>query len=227
MEYDESRVYTALNANELKVGSRVIVADTLAELKLKLQKVNDTNDTLIVDLVGIGSEIDEYRFETTNDNFWQLAYLVSEPEEKQIWYAHTCGNSFVIDNIEADVAYFSENLDEVESWCCKQSYCKACAYYNDKNDKTSCKALGYQPVEAGSYSCRTFSPKEKRRVTYREFVRWLAKGKGQALYCDIILTDFKYDLGVDSKMVDKDIKVRRWIDDDWHEPTAEYLGIKD
>ena len=70
-------------------------------------------------------------------------------------------------------------------------------------------------------------PEESRRVTYRELTKWLAKGKGQALYCDIILTDFKYDLGVDSKMVDEDIRVRRWIDNDWHEPTAEYLGIKD
>lgn len=155
--------------------------------------------------------------------------------ETTMWYAHACGNSYTVNNIETGAVYSSKDLDEVESWCCKQSYCKACAYYDDKNDKTSCKALGYQPVEAGSYSCRTFLPslvvglkKEKsRRVTYREFAKWLAKGKGQALYCDITHTDFKYDLGLDSKTVDEDIRVRRWIDDDWHEPTAEYLGIKD
>lgn len=33
MEFDESRVYTALNADKLEVGSKVITADTLKQLK--------------------------------------------------------------------------------------------------------------------------------------------------------------------------------------------------
>ena len=83
MEFDKNRVFTALNADELKVGSRVIVADTLEVLKLNLQKVNNINDALVFDLIKIGSETDEYRFETT-ENIWQLAYLISEPEEKKL-----------------------------------------------------------------------------------------------------------------------------------------------
>ena len=84
MEYDETRVYTAKDADKLKVGSKVIVADTLAELKLKLRNIDDI---LVFNLIGIGSETDEYRFETINDGFnddvWQLAYLISEPEESK------------------------------------------------------------------------------------------------------------------------------------------------
>ena len=33
MKFDKSRVYTALNADELKVGSKVIVADSVRALK--------------------------------------------------------------------------------------------------------------------------------------------------------------------------------------------------
>jgi len=37
MEFDKSRVYTAVNADELKVGSKVICADTVKVLRKKVQ----------------------------------------------------------------------------------------------------------------------------------------------------------------------------------------------
>lgn len=37
MESDKSKVYTVLNADELKLGSGVIVADTLKDLKNKVE----------------------------------------------------------------------------------------------------------------------------------------------------------------------------------------------
>jgi len=37
MEFDKSRVYTAVNADELKVGSKVICADTVKALRKKVQ----------------------------------------------------------------------------------------------------------------------------------------------------------------------------------------------
>ena len=36
MEFDKSRVFTTVNADELKVGSKVIVADNLASLKRRV-----------------------------------------------------------------------------------------------------------------------------------------------------------------------------------------------
>lgn len=33
MEFDKSRVYTVLNADELQIGSKVILGNTLSELK--------------------------------------------------------------------------------------------------------------------------------------------------------------------------------------------------
>ena len=38
MEFDKSRVYTALNADELKIGSRCIFADTVKGLRRKVQE---------------------------------------------------------------------------------------------------------------------------------------------------------------------------------------------
>lgn len=36
MEFDKSRVYTAVNADELKIGSKCIFADTLGALSAKV-----------------------------------------------------------------------------------------------------------------------------------------------------------------------------------------------
>jgi len=75
MEFDKSRVYTALNAEELKVGSKVIVADNLEELKLHVSRGDRVRT-----LRRIEPEHLPYRFVVT-DCEYVLAYLVSEPEE--------------------------------------------------------------------------------------------------------------------------------------------------
>ena len=43
MEFDKSRVYTALNADELQIGSRCIFADTVRGLRRKVEEERDTN----------------------------------------------------------------------------------------------------------------------------------------------------------------------------------------
>ena len=84
MKFDESRVYTALNADKLKVGSRVIVADNIALLKKRVAAYHDGGD------VKRFIKIDEIRPEQYESRFvihgeltyvcWSLAYLVSEPD---------------------------------------------------------------------------------------------------------------------------------------------------
>lgn len=74
MEFDVARVYTAVNADELKVGSKVIVADNLADLKAKVEQ-----DTKPATLQGIEPDDRLYRFLTIYPRN-ALAYLVSEPE---------------------------------------------------------------------------------------------------------------------------------------------------
>lgn len=73
MEFDKNRVYTAVNAEELKVGSKVIVADNLKFLKEKVAfgPVPD-------ELTKVLDESNEYRF-VVDKNHCALAYLVEEP----------------------------------------------------------------------------------------------------------------------------------------------------
>jgi len=74
MELDKSRVYTALNADELRVGDKVIVANTMAELKGKLSRESARGI-----LTGILDENWYGRFEIGNHNY-SLAYLVERKE---------------------------------------------------------------------------------------------------------------------------------------------------
>lgn len=91
MEFDKSKVYTALNADELKIGSKVIVADSLSRLKSRVEA--DYNIVLLED---IRSEEYDSRF-YNGDAYFNLAYLVSEPEEKKLKW-----NDLVIGDIITD-----------------------------------------------------------------------------------------------------------------------------
>ena len=43
MKFDKSRVYTAVNADELKIGSRCLFADTVRGLRRKVEEEGDAN----------------------------------------------------------------------------------------------------------------------------------------------------------------------------------------
>lgn len=73
--FDKSRVYSAANADELKVGSKVCLADSLSNLKSKVYREKT------VTLLRINDEDQQYRFGDENCNF-ALAYLIEPPEEK-------------------------------------------------------------------------------------------------------------------------------------------------
>lgn len=82
MEFDKSRVYTSLNADELKVGSKVICAITMADLKERVNK-----DAQIAEIDGILPEDFEQRIRVClSEGYFSypLAYLVAEPEKKKL-----------------------------------------------------------------------------------------------------------------------------------------------
>lgn len=81
MDFDKSKVYTAVNADELKIGSKVVCANTIKDLK---RKVTENEITEIKD---IKDDCYENRFSAWFDDDllgYALAYLVSEPEEKKL-----------------------------------------------------------------------------------------------------------------------------------------------
>lgn len=78
MEFDKSRVYTALNADELPIGSKCVFADTIQVLKklvetsvglerLKLRNVQDDTNTC--------------RFIDKTGTIFAFAYLIEPPAE--------------------------------------------------------------------------------------------------------------------------------------------------
>lgn len=104
MEFDKSKVYTALNADELKVGSKVIVADSMDILK---DHVNYYDRICVLD--NIESEDYTNRFFANNAN-WNLAYLVSELEEKKLkWTDLKIGDIIRYDNKVAMVTAIDAN----------------------------------------------------------------------------------------------------------------------
>ena len=78
MEFDKTRVYTALNADEVKVGSKGYFADSISELK---RKVSEGDEPLT--LVKICEEEAATRFATFSASVYFLFYLVEEPKEKK------------------------------------------------------------------------------------------------------------------------------------------------
>ena len=81
MEFDKSRVYTAVNADELQIGSKVILGNTLSELK---EAVEVEKEEAIQNLAIIHGEDIMLRF--TGDKYhsgYTLAYLIEPPAEKK------------------------------------------------------------------------------------------------------------------------------------------------
>lgn len=74
MDFDKSKVYTALNADELKAGSIVCVADSLSNLKSRFYRGKTGT------LSQINSEDSQYRFRFETCDF-ALAYLIEPPKE--------------------------------------------------------------------------------------------------------------------------------------------------
>lgn len=71
MDFDLSRVYTATNADELHAGAEVVVADTMADLRMKVAEADDCKTRL----TEIGTEDLQYRFRTAGAGY-ALAYLL-------------------------------------------------------------------------------------------------------------------------------------------------------
>ncbi len=82
MEFDKSRVYTALNADELEVGSKVIIADSLQALKDKFSKFA-FDENYAIRIGSILPETEIHRFKTSIGNVYPLAYLISPPKKPE------------------------------------------------------------------------------------------------------------------------------------------------
>lgn len=108
MKFDKSKVYTAVNADELKVGSRVLVADDLEELK---RLVSDNAEPRI--LFKIQDESMKHRFVVKEEYIlsYALAYLVSGPAKLK-WTDLTLGDVITRDKLKFMVTGIDSEVDE-------------------------------------------------------------------------------------------------------------------
>ena len=109
MEFDKSRVYTALNAEDLPIGSKCIFADTLKKLKEGI--CENHIDTLF----GITDEHYSCRFVSDNGRKRQfaLAYLIELPAEPK--YKPFSSSGKALEVIKAHDGWIKEK--ETEEFC--------------------------------------------------------------------------------------------------------------
>lgn len=68
---------------------------------------------------------------------------------------------------------------------------------------------------------------EQKKVTNRELARWLAKGNGEVMWANNVLSNWNYSNDEENKVLDESLSVRKWDDTEWHKPTRECLGLED
>lgn len=70
-----------------------------------------------------------------------------------------------------------------------------------------------------------------RRATNRELAKWLREGNGDVGYgmdgIPVAFIGFRYYANEEDFPVREDVYIRKWEDTEWHEPTADYLGLED
>jgi hypothetical protein len=72
-------------------------------------------------------------------------------------------------------------------------------------------------------------PPKPRRATWLEVARWCATGNGFVYDSDRdkIDTGIMFKPSNESEPIVDVIKVRKWEDTEWHEPTVDYMGLED
>lgn len=70
-----------------------------------------------------------------------------------------------------------------------------------------------------------------RRATNFELMKWLAQGNGYSrnVRGTIIWTDYEIELECDAvnQPCHENIRIRKWEDTEWHEPTVDYMGLEE
>lgn len=85
-------------------------------------------------------------------------------------------------------------------------------------------------TDSGNYAhCAEIPEQPKPRLaTYFELVKWLAQGNGLCTHCSGVSVWTDVDACEDEleNECNPDWRVRKWDDREWHEPTADYMGLE-
>lgn len=80
MEFDESKIFTMVNADKVKLGSKGYFADSLKELKIAVEQERSERYGEITE---IDDDSHSDRFCNKYIYYYSLFYLVEESEEKK------------------------------------------------------------------------------------------------------------------------------------------------
>lgn len=81
MEFDKRKVFTVLNADEVKLGSKGYFADSLDDLRQLIAAGDE--DRFFGRIAGIAPADEIYRFTDICGNSYNLFYFVEEPQKKK------------------------------------------------------------------------------------------------------------------------------------------------
>lgn len=123
MEFDKSRVYTAVNADELKVGSKCFYSWNLKDLKYSVEHDRQQDIGIVTEIY---DESNPWRFqinfdidrEDISDGAYSLIYLLEPPQfnsfstfEKLKEYIFRFGNTIKSKNDEEQYLMIGNSLD--------------------------------------------------------------------------------------------------------------------
>lgn len=117
MKFDKNRVYTALNADELKLGDKVFLADTIAYLKTLVRVEGH-----MMEIDYIAGEDSKNRFYSKeNDEIYSynLAYLVERKGENK---------DEIINKLENEIEELKAHCRAVDDVNAKMKNCTNCKY---------------------------------------------------------------------------------------------------
>jgi len=106
--------------------------------------------------------------------------------------------------------------------------------WNDKEcNITEGKLLAFLPTRGHpaiakwhSWShCALVTP--SRRATKRELSMWLAKGNGEVCRkgCNSASPCYAYDPRESNEKVPDQVLIRKWHEEEWQDPTTDYMGL--
>ena len=133
----------------------------------------------------------------------------------------------------ATIKYNGMELEEFKECKVFDSPCEMCVWNDNDGLPTVqfvCAVIPYRHVGQvittnGAYEhCALLpDPPKPRRATNRELARWIAEGKGEILVPHCVTQHVSYAVGQDNAECVSGQQVRKWEDDEWHEPTVDYL----
>lgn len=160
-----------------------------------------------------------------------IGNLKSSVEEHDLSFVGT-----VIDTYNENYPFYMKEKEDYYSFCYYDPYYELKLAYEQgkviQHFKTCAKVWIDVTSELGwtdNPENYRIKPEESKPVTNRELARWLAQGNGEYYEYDCDGWEshrcLEYQYEQDNLPV-SNVMVRKWEDEEWHQPTRDYMGLE-